>query len=79
VIEMTVTADNGLDGPRVGIEPAHVLNHAVGTGTGVEQDPVSIVSLAHGDERGEPVLGYQHVGSLVCVHHRTGPAWQAIA
>jgi hypothetical protein len=73
VIEVAVTADDGLDRGRVDAQAAHVLCHAIGAGPGVEQEPVLGARFSHRHQHREPVLGDQRVGSLPALLARPAP------
>ena len=44
VVGVAVRADDDLDRTRVDVEPAHVLDHAVGADAGVEQHTVDLAT-----------------------------------
>ena len=70
VIGMAVAAHDGLDRCRVDLKSAHVVRHAVGAGTRVEQEPVLAAALRHRHEGREPVLGDERFGYLAVCHQR---------
>jgi hypothetical protein len=76
VVEVPVTADNGLELPRRQIETSHVLPTASGCHTGIEEEAVSAPALGDFDVRGEPRFGRGRIDHLATVQgeglHRRG-------
>ena len=67
VIPMTVAEDDDVDVGGGQVEPAHVLDEAVGRPAGVEEQAGLSVALGDRHQRGEPVLGAERVvGVTAC-------------
>jgi hypothetical protein len=68
VVEVAVAADNGLDARGVDLQAAHVLDHPVGGGAGIEEDLVLGAVLRPSDQDREAVLGQQGHRSVSAFH-----------
>ena len=68
MVVVAVAAHDGLDVRRVDLQAAHVLDHPVGAGAGVEEDLVLGTILGHRHQDREAVLGHQRFGGLAAFH-----------
>ena len=68
VVEVAVAADDGLDARGVDLQAAHVLDHPVGGGAGIEEDLVLGAVLGPRDQDRKAVLGQQSHRSVSAFH-----------